>query len=76
MSIEFLVCIGTLFFLAGIGTPIAYAIIIASLAYLFTGGEGIGIVGKVLMDGAVPKFHPACGASVYRGGEHHERGHD
>lgn len=56
MSVEFLVCIGTLFFLAGIGTPIAYAIIIASLAYLFTGGHGIGIVGKVLMDGLYQSF--------------------
>ncbi len=56
MSIEFLVCIGTLFFLAGIGTPIAYAIIIASIAYIFVGGQGIGIVGKVLMDGLYQSF--------------------
>ena len=56
MSIEFFVCIITLFFLAGIGTPIAYAIIIASVAYLFTGGNGIGIVGKVLMDGLYQSF--------------------
>jgi tripartite ATP-independent transporter DctM subunit len=56
MSIEFLVCIGTLFFLAGIGTPIAYAILIASIAYLFTAGQGIGIVGKVLMDGLYQSF--------------------
>jgi tripartite ATP-independent transporter DctM subunit len=56
MSIEFLVCIGTLFFLAGIGTPIAYAILIASIAYLFTAGQGIGIIGKVLMDGLYQSF--------------------
>jgi tripartite ATP-independent transporter DctM subunit len=56
MSIEFLVCIGTLFFLAGIGTPIAYAILIASIAYLFTAGQGIGIVGKDLMDGLYQSF--------------------
>lgn len=56
MSIEFLVCIGTLFFLAGIGTPIAYAILIASIAYLFTVGQGIGIIGKVLMDGLYQSF--------------------
>jgi TRAP-type transport system large permease protein len=56
MSVEFLVCIVTLFFLAGIGTPIAYAILVASIAYLFTAGQGIGIVGKVLMDGLYQSF--------------------
>jgi len=45
MSVEFLICIGTLFFLAGIGTPIAYAIIIASMAYLFVAGLGVGVLG-------------------------------
>ena len=56
MSIEFIVCIITLFFLAGIGTPIAYSIILASIAYLFTAGQGIGILGKVLMDGLYQSF--------------------
>ncbi|MFT4729132.1 MAG: tripartite ATP-independent transporter DctM subunit [Granulosicoccus sp.] len=56
MSVEFLVCIITLFFLAGIGTPIAYSIILASIAYLFTDGQGIGILGKVLMDGLYHSF--------------------
>jgi tripartite ATP-independent transporter DctM subunit len=56
MSIEFLICMGTLFFLAGIGTPIAYAILVASLAYLFAAGQGIGIAGKVLMDGLYQSF--------------------
>ena len=56
MSAEFLICIGTLFFLAGIGTPIAYSIIVASIAYVFVAGQGIGIVGKVLMDGLYQSF--------------------
>ncbi|QJF52319.1 TRAP transporter large permease [Roseobacter ponti] len=56
MSVEFIVCIATLFFLAGIGAPIAYAIIVASIAYLFTAGQGIGILGKVLMDGLYQSF--------------------
>lgn len=56
MSIEFLICLGTLFFLAGIGTPIAYAILVASIAYLFSAGQGIGIAGKVLMDGLYQSF--------------------
>ena len=56
MSIEFLICLGTLFFLAGIGAPIAYAILVASIAYLFAAGQGIGIAGKVLMDGLYQSF--------------------
>lgn len=56
MSIEFLICILTLFFLAGIGTPIAFAILVASIAYLFSSGQGIGIIGKVLMDGLYQSF--------------------
>ena len=56
MSIEFLICLGTLFLLAGIGAPIAYAILVASIAYLFVAGQGIGIAGKILMDGLYQSF--------------------
>ncbi|MEM7464162.1 MAG: TRAP transporter large permease [Pseudomonadota bacterium] len=56
MSVEFLICIVTLFFLAGIGAPIAYAILIASIVYLFAAGQSIGIAGKVLMDGLYQSF--------------------
>ena len=56
MSIEFLICIATLLFLAGIGTPIAYAIIVASISYVAVAGQGIGIIGKVLMDGLYQSF--------------------
>jgi tripartite ATP-independent transporter DctM subunit len=53
---EFIVCIATLFFLAGIGTPIAYSILVASIAYLVAAGQGVGIIGKVLMDGLYQSF--------------------
>ena len=56
MSIEFLLCLATLFFLAGIGTPIAYAIMVASIVYVAVAGQGIGIAGKVLMDGLYQSF--------------------
>ena len=56
MTIEFLLCLGTLFLLAGIGAPIAYAILVASLAYLALSGQGIGLAGKVLMDGLYSSF--------------------
>ena len=69
MTIEFLLCLGALFFLAGIGIPIAYAILVSSIVYLFAAGESIGVAGKVLMDGlyqsfillAVPLFIVAAG---------------
>lgn len=56
MSFEFLLCIAVLFFLAGIGAPIAYATLIASIAYLLAAGDGVGIIGKVLMDGLYQSF--------------------
>ena len=56
MTIEFLLCLGTLFLLAGIGAPIAYAILVASLVYLALSGQGIGLAGKVLMDGLYSSF--------------------
>ncbi|WP_121632394.1 TRAP transporter large permease [Tropicibacter alexandrii] len=56
MSIAFLLCLGTIFFIAGIGMPIAYAILIASLVYMFAAGGDIGLAGKVLMDGLYNSF--------------------
>ncbi|SNT30528.1 TRAP transporter large permease [Tropicimonas sediminicola] len=56
MSFEFAACILTLFFLAGIGTPVAYSILVASIVYLFASGQSIGIAGKQLMDGLYQSF--------------------
>ncbi|MGH1478663.1 MAG: TRAP transporter large permease [Geminicoccales bacterium] len=56
MTLEFALCLLTLFFMAGIGTPIAYAILLASFVYLAIGGGGTGIAGKVLMDGLYSSF--------------------
>lgn len=56
MSLEFTLCLASLFLLAGIGTPVAYAIIVASLVYLAVGGQSIGIAGKTLMDGVYQSF--------------------
>lgn len=56
MTLEFGLCLLTLFFLAGIGTPVAYAILLASFVYLTAGGQGVGIAGKVLMDGLYQSF--------------------
>ena len=56
MSVAFLLCLGTIFFIAGIGMPIAYAILIASLVYMAAAGQDIGLAGKVLMDGLYNSF--------------------
>ena len=69
MSVELLLLLGTLLVLAGIGVPIAYAILAASIVYLAAAGQSIGTAGKVLMDGlyngfvllAVPLFIVAAG---------------
>ena len=56
MSLEFTLCLLTLFLMAGIGTPVAYAILLASFVYLAVGSSGVGIAGKVLMDGLYNSF--------------------
>lgn len=56
MSIEFVLAIGTIFFIAGIGMPVAYSIIVGSLVYMLVAGQDIGLAGKVLMDGLYNSF--------------------
>ena len=56
MSYEFFICLIILFSLSAIGTPIAYAIFVSSCAYLWVGGQGIGLAGKVILDGLYSSF--------------------
>ncbi len=56
MSLEFALCLLTLFTLAAIGTPIAYSILLGSFVYLAVSGQGIGVAGKTLMDGLYQSF--------------------
>ncbi|WP_422372205.1 TRAP transporter large permease [Hoeflea sp.] len=56
MTLAFALCLLTLFGLAGIGMPVAYSILTASFVYLATNGQGVGIAGKVLMDGLYNSF--------------------
>ena len=56
MSMAFLACLVVLFGLSALGAPIAYAILIGSFAYLAVDGQGIGIAGKVMMDGMYASF--------------------
>ncbi|HCQ65129.1 MAG TPA: permease [Rhodobacteraceae bacterium] len=56
MTFEFTLCILSLFFFAGIGVPVAYAIMIAAAIYLSTAGLSVGVAGKTLMDGLYSSF--------------------
>ena len=50
MTYEFITCLTVLIGLSAIGTPIAYAILVSSIAYLWVGGQGIGLAGKIVLD--------------------------
>lgn len=56
MTAEFLLCLLTIIFLAGIGAPIAYAILLGAFAYLAADGQSVGLAGKILMDGLYNSF--------------------
>jgi tripartite ATP-independent transporter DctM subunit len=56
MSIAFVLCLGTMFVIAAIGAPIAYAILVAAFVYLAANGMSIGIAGKVMLDGLYQSF--------------------
>lgn len=64
MSFELLICLVTLFALAGIGTPIGYSILLASVAYLGFAGLDVALAGEKILQGfyksaillAVPLF--------------------
>jgi tripartite ATP-independent transporter DctM subunit len=56
MSLEFTLCLLALFLLAGIGTPIAYSIILASLVYLGVSGRDLGLAAEQLIQGLYDSF--------------------
>ena len=56
MSLEFILCLITLFGLAGIGTPIGYSIILASLVYLGVGGMDLALTGEKILQGLYKSF--------------------
>jgi len=56
MTLAFALCLIALVVLAGLGTPIAYSILLSSFIYLWAAGQGIGVAGKVLMDGMYQSF--------------------
>ena len=56
MSVELALCLATLFLLAGIGTPIAFSIIVAAIVYLAAAGQDIGLAGEQILQGLYESF--------------------
>ncbi|MBO6866947.1 MAG: TRAP transporter large permease [Pseudomonadota bacterium] len=56
MSMELALCLITLFGLAGIGTPIGYSIMLASLVYLGMAGMDLALTGEKILQGLYKSF--------------------
>ncbi|MBT8476910.1 MAG: TRAP transporter large permease [Rhodobacteraceae bacterium] len=56
MSYELALCLIVLFGLAGIGTPIGYSIMLASLVYLSAAGMDIALTGEKILQGLYGSF--------------------
>ncbi|MGO1117381.1 TRAP transporter large permease [Rhodovibrionaceae bacterium A322] len=56
MSFEFACCLLALFVLAGIGTPIGFSILLASLVYLGLAGLDIALAGEKIIQGLFNSF--------------------
>lgn len=56
MSLQLALCLLTLFLLAAIGTPIAYAILAGSLVYLAIAGQDLALAGEQILAGLYESF--------------------
>ena len=56
MSLAFGICLATLFLLAAIGTPIAFAIISSAVVYLVLVGQDVGLAGEQIIYGLYDSF--------------------
>jgi len=56
MSIAFAACLLVLFGLAGIGAPIAYAMLVAAIVYLGVKGQDLGLAAEQIIQGLYDSF--------------------
>lgn len=56
MSIQLSLCLLVLFTLAAVGAPVAYAILVGSLVYLFVAGQDIALAGEQILAGLYESF--------------------
>ncbi|MGX5847363.1 TRAP transporter large permease [Mesorhizobium sp. PL10] len=79
MTVAFALCLLALFVLAGIGTPVAYSMILAAIVYLAVKGQDLGLAAEQIIQGlydgfiilAVPLFIAA--ANIMNAGTISER---
>jgi hypothetical protein len=65
MSFELASCLVTLFLLAGIGTPIGYSIMLASVVYLGFSGLDVALAGEKILQGFYLSTILIAGAIIY-----------
>lgn len=56
MSLPFALSLATLLFLAGIGTAVAYSIILSAIVYLAVAGQDIALAGEQILSGLYDSF--------------------
>ena len=56
MSLELLLCLVTIFGLAGMGLPIGYAIMTGSIVYFGVGGMDMALTGEKIIQGLYKSF--------------------
>ena len=56
MSVQFAVCLFSMLFLAGIGVPVAYSILLASIAYLAVAGQDVALAAEQILSGLYGSF--------------------
>lgn len=56
MSYAFALCLGVFFALGAVGAPIAYSMIVASMAYLLVTGQDLGLVAEQMAQGVLHNF--------------------
>lgn len=56
MSWQFALCMGTLLMLAGMGTPLAFSIIVSAVVYLLASGQDVGLAGEQILSGLYDSF--------------------
>ncbi len=56
MSLQFALCLFTMLFLAGIGTPVAYSILLSSIVYLAVAGQDVALAAEQILSGLYGSF--------------------
>jgi tripartite ATP-independent transporter DctM subunit len=56
MTLAFALCLLALFFFAGIGTPVAYSMIVAAIVYLAVKGQDLGLAAEQIIQGLYDGF--------------------